>query len=66
MRSGVNKYDPDSTWDIWWMVTDENRGFAGKNHIKEYIQTIESVNGDRKISEYHPRDFMHFRFSRVI
>ena len=57
MRSGVNKYDPDSTWDIWWMVTgDEEHGFAGKNHIKHYIQTIESVNGDGKISEYHPHD----------
>ena len=39
------------------MVTgDEKRGFVGKNHLKDYIQTIESVNGDGKISEYHPHD----------
>ena len=57
MRSGISKYDPKGTWDIWWMVTgDKERGYAGKNHLKNYIKTIESAEGDGKISEYHPHD----------
>ena len=57
MRSGISKYDTKETWDIWWMVTgDKERGYAGKNHLKDYIQTIESAGGDGGISEYHPHD----------
>jgi CubicO group peptidase (beta-lactamase class C family) len=57
MRSGVSKYDPEGTWDIWWMVTgDKERGYAGKNYLKNYIKTIKSAEGDGKISEYHPHE----------
>ena len=57
MRSGISKYDPKGTWDIWWLVTgDKKRGYAGKNHLKDYIKMIKSAGGDGKISEYHPHD----------